>query len=323
MALRLHAGLGRGEVLDGAGRAREMLPELFRAGRPLVCVMALGIVVRLLGPHLRAKQQEPPVVVVDEAGRFAVSVLGGHQAGGNDLTREVAHALGAAPVVTTASDVLGLPAVDLVGQSWGWRIAPDSDLTQVAAAVVRGEPVAVWQECGRSDWWTEWGDWPATFQRVASEPGEGWAAALIITDRCCRPAACPRVIYRPPSLVLGVGCRRGVCGDDIEEAFQRVCQRHGWAAESLGLVATATLKAGEPGLRDFVARHGVELRCFTLEELAAVGNLPTPSETVRRHIGVGGVAEPAAMLAAGTAELVVPKQICKGVTVALARRTEV
>src|SRR5262245_26897676 len=146
--------------------------------------MALGIVVRTLGPLTRDKHAEPPVVVVDEAGRFAVSVLGGHGGGANRLAEEVAAALGATPVVTTASDALGLPSADLIGQPFGWRIEDRRHLTAAAAAVVRGDPVGVYQDAGRRDWWQPFGPWPDHFRRLESwPPAEPWAALLVISDR--------------------------------------------------------------------------------------------------------------------------------------------
>jgi cobalt-precorrin 5A hydrolase len=320
MGRRLAQALGRGEVLRADGDARGTLPELFRAARPLVCVMALGIVVRLLGPLAGDKKTEPPVVVVDEAGRFAVSVLGGHLGGANDLAREVAAALGAVPVITTASEALGLPALDLVGRTLGWKIEGHSRLTAVAAAAVRGEPIAVYQDAGSTDWWQEFGDWPASFRRVDHWPAGGWAGVLGISDRVLPAPDCPVVVYRPPTLVLGVGCRRGVPCAEIEALFQQVWKRHGLAPLSLGIVATASLKADEPGLREFAARHSVPLRAFGLDELGSVSPLPTPSEVVRARVGVAGVAEPAALLAAGTRTLLVPKHRGERVTMAVARR---
>jgi cobalamin biosynthesis protein CbiG len=317
---RLAGALGRGEVLRVDGDARRSLEELFRAGRPLVCVMALGIVVRLLGPVTRDKEAEPPVVVVDEAGRFAVSVLGGHLGGANELARQVAAALGAVAVITTASEALGLPALDLIGRRQGWKIESHSRLTAVAAAAVRGEPIAVYQDAGSPDLWQEVGAWPETFRVIDTWPPGRWAGVLAISDRVLDVPECPVVVYRPPTLVVGVGCRRGVPGDEIEALFREVCARHGLAPLSLGVVATASIKADEPGLQEFAARHGVPLRAFALDELAAVSPLPTPSEAVRARVGVAGVAEPAAMLAAGTRALLVPKHRGARVTMAVARR---
>jgi len=321
---RLATALGEGEVVSAGGAARDTLAGYFQAGRPVVCFMALGIVVRTLGPLARDKNSDPPVVVVDEGGRFAVSVLGEHVAGANALAERVARALGAVAVITTASEALGLPAVDLIGRDWGWRIEGGENLTRLAAAVVRGDPVGVYQQAGRRDWWQGWGPWPVSFQRVTAWPPSGcWAALLVISDLALPLAGLdPAVVYRPPTLVLGVGCRRGVPCAEIEAMFQRVWQAQGLSALSLGAVATAAIKADEPGLQEFVRRHGVPLRSFSLAELGGVGALPTPSAVVRSKIGIDGVAEPAAMLAASSTGLVMPKERGRRVTMALARREE-
>jgi cobalt-precorrin 5A hydrolase len=321
---RLARALGKGQVVPAQPTGRSALEELFRGGRPMVCIMALGIVVRILGPLADNKETDPAVVVMDEAGQFAISVLGGHGAGANDLATQVAKAIGATPVISTASDVLGFPPVDLIGQEWGWKIENRDNLTKVAAAVVRGEPIAVYQDAGRRNWWRAFGDWPKSFSQVDDWPVPGrWAAALIVSDRLLPMTdTLPTLIYRPPTLCLGVGCRRGTLREQIEAMFQSVCQSSGLSPLSLAQVATASLKANEPGLQEFMAGHEVPLRCFTLEELAQVKSVPTPSEMVRAKIGIAAVAEPAAMLAAGTTSLLVPKVKGPGITMALARKDE-
>ncbi|OAI47046.1 hypothetical protein AYO44_10230 [Planctomycetaceae bacterium SCGC AG-212-F19] len=320
LARRIAPPLGA-ELLPTGDSVRGPMENAFRAGRPLVCVMALGIVVRMLARLTADKTTDAPVVVVDEAGRFAVSVLGGH-AGANDLAARVAAIVGATPVITTASDVLGLPAVDLIGRSRGWVIESREQLTDVTAAVVRGEQVAVCQDAGSPDWWQEFGEWPTTFQRVQTWPQGCWNALLAITDRHVPPLIYPTVVYRPRTLVLGIGCRRGVSGAEIEALFQRVCTAHVFSPLSLGLVSTVSLKAEEPGLLEFIQRHDVPLRVYAVDELGQVPDLPTPSAKVREKIGIAGVAEPAALLAAGTDRLLMPKFKGERVTMAVARREE-
>jgi cobalt-precorrin 5A hydrolase len=323
---RLADALGQPAPVPVQGHARLTLQGFFRAGRPLVCIMPLGVVVRILGPLLSDKHAEPPVVVVDEAGRFAVSVLGGHAGGGNALARRVAEVLGAVPVVTTASDALGLPAVDLIGRARGWHLEEPTALTAVAAAVVRGEPVGVYQDAGSPDWWQEFGAWPEHFRRLEGLPAPaGLAALLVISDRLlplAGDANTPTLLYRPPTLVLGVGCKRGVPAGEIEALFDQVWAEHRLAARSLAAVATVSLKADEPGLLAFAAGRGVPLRVFAVAELAAVGPLPTPSEKVQQKIGIAGVAEPAALLAAGAERLLVTKVRGPRVTMAVARRAD-
>jgi cobalt-precorrin 5A hydrolase len=321
---RLARAFGHGEVVAAQPSVRSTLEELFRAGRPLVCIMALGIVVRILGSVAQNKENDPPVVVIDEAGKFAISVLGGHGAGANALARQVAQIIGAIPVITTASEALGLPAVDLIGQEFGWSIEDQKNLTNVAAAVVRGEAIAVYQDAGQGNWWQAYGNWPKTFTKVDAWPSPGrWAAGLVISDRQLSVnESVPTLVYRPRTLFLGVGCRRGTPYQAIEMMFQSVCQSYDLSPLSLATVATASLKANEPALQEFAAEHEVPLRCFTLEELADVQSLPTPSEVVRTKIGVVGVAEPAAMLAAGATSLLVPKVKGPGLTMALARKDQ-
>jgi cobalt-precorrin 5A hydrolase len=318
---RLTESLG-GEVVFAQDALRQTLEDLFQARRPLVCIMALGIVVRILGPLARDKTTDPPVVVVDEAGQFAISVLGGHEGGANVLARQVAEALGAVPVITTASDSLGLPAMDLIGRDWGWQIERRENLTALAAAAVCGETVGVYQTAGRRDWWERFGKWPANFHWLKTWPPVGdWAGLIVIAD-VELPAVyrCPLVVFRPRTLVLGTGCRRGVPAHEIEAMFQHICKSGGFASLSLGVVATVTLKADEPGLQEFAARHQTPLVTYSAEDLAQIGPLPTPSEKVRAKLGIAGVAEPAAMLAAGTRTLLVPKFRGERITMALARR---
>ena len=229
--------------------------------------MALGIVVRLAGPLARDKRSDPAVVVVDEAGRFAVALLGRPRRGGaNEEAEAVARILGALPVVTTASESLRLPAVDRIGADLGWWIERTENLTRVAASVVRGDPVLVLQEAGERDWWQIFGEWPEHFIPVETREGicPEDASFLFISDRL-EPPGLPEgrtVVYRPRSLVAGIGCKRGTDAAVLEHFLRETLQRHDLAASSLAALATATLKADEPGPAETpTARGDSELRC--------------------------------------------------------------
>lgn len=308
------------------GPLRKVFPTFWAEFDAIIGVMALGIVVRLAGPLAADKRKDPAVVVVDEAGRFAVSVLGGHGAGANVLANEVARILGATPVVTTASEARGLPAVDLVGRDLGWKVEKAGNLTRVAAAVVRGQTVAVWQDAGSTGWWKPFGAWPENFVRVAAWDdlaAIGPAAVLVISDRVVPEENLPAdatLIYRPPTLVAGVGCKRGTTREAIEAWVDAAFAAHGLAPGSLSAVATVTLKADEQGLIAFAEARGVPLVAFPPGELADQPGVESPSERVRSKIGIAAVAEPAALREAGAVTLLVTKQKGPGVTVAVARR---
>ncbi len=204
----------------GRGPLRLVFPTIWQSHDAIVAVMALGIVVRLAGPLARDKRRDPAVVVVDDAGRFAISVLGGHGVRANELAIRVGTVLGAQPVVTTASEARGLPAVDQVGRDQGWTIERTENLTRVAAAVVRraGRRLA--------------GCWISRLVATVRPLAELISTGLVPGTSCrgCMPRPCSssvtgsnlrtsrssrRPVYRPPTLIAGIGCRRGTSLETI------------------------------------------------------------------------------------------------------------
>lgn len=194
-----------------AGKVGDQVPALFSAFDALVAVISLGAVVRLIAPHLENKESDPAVVVVDEAGRFAIPVLSGHAGGANALAGRLATALGAIPVLTTASDARQTLAVDLLGREFGWRLEANHDtLVRASAAVVNDAPVAIVQEAGESEWWAghangRSGPLPANlslFERLEEVDVSRFAAVLWIGTRAlptrmAEALAGRLVIYRP------------------------------------------------------------------------------------------------------------------------------
>ncbi len=193
------------------GKVGDQVPALFAAFDGIVCIVSLGAVVRLIAPHLKNKETDPAVVVVDEAGKFAIPVLSGHLGGANGLAGHLATALGATPVLTTASDARETIGVDLLGRELGWRFeATHDEIVRCSAAMVNDEPVALVQEAGSPDWWTNHangrkGPLPANvrrFDRLEDVPLAEFAAVLWIAERAM-PAdiaaalAGRRVVYRP------------------------------------------------------------------------------------------------------------------------------
>jgi cobalt-precorrin 5A hydrolase len=284
------------------------------------------MVVRLVAPLLRDKREDPAVVVVDDAGHFAVSLLSGHLGGANALARRVAGALGAQAVVTTASEVLGTVAVDLLGREFGWQLENHELVTRVSAAVVNGERVGLFQEAGERNWWPTGEPLPpnlARFERLEEMIAARCSAALVITDRALpegRGPAPPAVVYRPRSLVVGIGCNRGTDAEEIEAAVLATLAGHELSLRSVRELATVDLKGDEVGLVSFAEKLDVPIRFYSPEDLSAVPGLPNPSAMVRRWARTPGVCEPAALLAAGAVALLVPKQKAGNVTVAVARR---
>ncbi|WP_405917455.1 precorrin-3B C(17)-methyltransferase [Streptomyces sp. NBC_00728] len=277
----------RTRVYDGP--VAEAVRRAFGECDQVVCFLATGVVVRLVAPLLVDKGADPGVVCVDEAGRFAVSLVGGHAGGANELAREVGELLGAQPVVTTATDAVGVPGLDTLG------LPVEGDVAGVSRAMLDGEPVVLEAE---SVW-----PLPALPPNVGSPAAPG-AAVVRVSDRV-REAAAREVVLRPPSLVVGVGASRGAPVEEVLGLVEDALREAGLSAGSVAALATVDAKSEEPGIVGAAERFGVPVVTYTAGELAAV-TVPNPSDAPLSAVGTPSVAEAAALMGGG--ELLVPKR---------------
>jgi precorrin-4 C11-methyltransferase len=294
----------------------ERVPALFQNYRQIIFFLAAGAVTRLIAPCLGSKESDPGVLAVDEADRFVIPLLSGHKGGANVFARTVAGCLGSIPVVTTASDVIGGLSLDLLEDTFDWTAAPRERLKPAARALVDGEPIAILQEIGSTGTWLEELELPPNVT-VLRDPGEvskrAYAFVLWITDRVLEDLEGideERVLwYRPRSLVLGIGCERGISPAALEEGLDRFLAEHRFCRDSIAMLASVDLKADEQAIVDLASRLDRPTRFYSAEELAAVDAAPNPSEVVARCVGTPGVSEPAALLASGSPQLLVEKHI--------------
>lgn len=279
-------------------RVHGALAESIRArwsdvdGFVLCC--ATGIAVRVIAPLLTDKRTDPAVVCIDDAGRYVIALTGGHGAGANALAREVAALVGAQPIVTTATDLADLPALDALP-----GFVACGDVAGVARAWLDGEAPRVERAL----------PWPLPF-----ESGDG-PALVTVTDRLLTTGA-GEVALHPPSLVVGVGASTDAPAGAAAELLDAALSEAGFARDSLALVATIDRRAGDP----VVTSLGLPIRAFPAAALNAI-DVPNPSERVAAEVGTASVAEAAALLAAGPgATLVVEKRVGPTATLAIARR---
>ncbi|PTN33940.1 cobalt-precorrin 5A hydrolase [Desulfonatronum sp. SC1] len=302
-------------------------PKNFFRFRHHVCVAASGIVVRCVGPLLRDKTTDPGVVVLDQEGRHAVSLVGGHLGGANDMARKVARLTGGQAVITTATDTAGLPALDLLARELGLVADRPERFAPLAAALLAGEIVQVldtedylWtrlREMGHGDLfervpdveaWRDdrpgvWVSWKRPLTRHFGEPARESAGEPAILG------------LHPRRLVAGLGCHRGVSEASIITFVREVFDKNDLALPSLSALGTVQARIAEPGLHSAAAALGADVTFFSPEQLQAV-RTPNPSETAARLVGTKSVCEAAALLLARTDTLVVTKT--KGVELTLA-----
>ncbi|MFI9346281.1 precorrin-3B C(17)-methyltransferase [Streptomyces sp. NPDC052773] len=272
----------RTRVYDGP--VKDAVRRAFAECEQLVCFLATGAVVRLLAPLLDDKASDPGVVCVDEGGRYAVSLVGGHGGGANELAHAVGSVLGAEPVVTTATDAVGIAGLDTLG------LPVEGEVAAVSRALLDGEPVALRAEVA----------WPLPPLPVA----EDGPYTIRVTDRLVEPAA-REAVLRPPTLVVGVGASKGAPVEEVLGLVEEALRDAGLSARSVAELATVDAKAEEPGIVGAAARLGVPLVTYAAEELAAV-EVPNPSDAPLAAVGTPSVAEAAALVRGG--ELLVPKR---------------
>jgi cobalt-precorrin 5A hydrolase len=309
-----------------SGSPREHMPHLFHTYKGLVLFFSLGAVVRLIAPLLKSKHTDPAVVVVDDHGKYAISVLSGHLGGANMLTREVARILNAEPVITTASEVNQTIPVDLLGREFGWVIEDFAHVTPVSAAVVNEEPVAIIQEAGEKNWWTYDKPLPENlfvYSSAQEASVREHHAVLYITDRLLSEEEKKQwlsngVLYRPKTIILGIGCNRGTSEEEVEQVIRETLDELSLSFLSVRGIATIDLKKDEEALVSITQKYGWTFQYYSPEQLNRVP-ITHPSETVFKYTGAYGVSEPAAKLAAETDSLLLTKKKDGNVTISVAR----
>jgi cobalt-precorrin 5A hydrolase/precorrin-3B C17-methyltransferase len=288
-------------------KAKEALRQAWNECDGIVLFLATGAAVRLIAPLLESKHRDPGVVTVDDAASFAVALCGGHDGGANALAARVADTLGAVPVVTTASDSVGVvPALDSLGKNLGFRLEEGSDLAAVGAALVSGEEVRFVSD-------RRWPLGPLPNNVVRTEDRK--SPLILISDRLMEVTR-PAVVYRPPSLVVGVGCSRGAGAEEIVGLLRGTLEEAGLSRKSVASLASIDIKSDEPGLLEAAENLGVPVRFHPAADLSAV-EVPNPSEVVREAVGTPSVAE-AAVISSG-AELAIEKRKSANATVAVGR----
>ena len=288
------------------GRAREALHRAWSECDGIVLFLATGAAIRLIAPLLDSKHRDPGVVTVDDAGSFAVALCSGHGGGANVLAAQVAETLGGTPVITTASDSVGFPALDSLGEKLGLRSEEDSDLAAVGAALVSGKRISLVTD-------RRWPLGPLPKNVVRTDEWE--APMILISDRLVETPR-PAVVYRPPSLVAGVGCSRGVGAEEILDLLRRSLADAGLTEKSVAALASIEVKRDEAGLLEAAQMLDVPVYFHTAEALSVV-EAPNPSELVKEAVGTPSVAE-AAVISSG-AELVLEKRKSANATVAIGR----
>jgi cobalt-precorrin 5A hydrolase len=306
----------------GFQRLADVFREVWDNCRALICIMATGIVVRHLAPLLRHKAVDPAVVVLDERGQFAISLVSGHLGGANQIALDVAAITGGQAVITTASDVQGQPALDLIAQQAVLEVENPSLLARTTRALLEGEGIWVFDaeqlllphlaEVSGIEWLSR--------EELDTEGIPADRLGIWVSEEPS-PSAATCLWLRPRNLVVGVGCNRGTQAHEILDLIRMVFAGLALALPAIRNLASIDLKKDEPGLLEAARVLQRPIRFYARNQLETI-NVPHPSAAVEYHIGVASVCEAAALFSAadqGQARLLVGKHKTANATVAVAR----
>ena len=296
--------------------------ELFKNSNALICIFSLGAVIRLIAPHLKDKKTDPAVIVIDDKINFVISVLSGHIGGANELTEEISVKLNALPVITTAADVNKTIAVDLVGREFNWKIDDETTVTKISAHMVNAESIGVFQQTGNRKWYKVLPKNVKIYDSLEELKKSNSKAHLIISDAVIdNELSQESVIYRPQSLVIGIGLHWDTSKNTIREGIELCLKKFNLSSKSIAKLVSIKKPEDVQGLIDLGKEMQIPVEYVDREELAEIIT-PNPSSTVKAFEGTASVSE-AAAIKVSKGELIVEKQkFPPNLTIAIARKID-
>ncbi|VEP15014.1 Precorrin-3B C17-methyltransferase [Hyella patelloides LEGE 07179] len=322
----------------------EQVTTIWNQYDALVFCLATGAVTRIIAPLLTDKHHDPAIIVIDAAGKFVISLCGGHQNNGDLLTKLIAQQLSATPIITGSSSSLNLPVIDLLGKPFGWGKGT-GNWTNVMAAVAKNETVEVMQDAGSSLWMNSLPEKHSLVINNLKQDNHNtekitetnityqariWISAT--TRNLANSDKLPKVQWHPRVLWIGIGCERNTAPQLIKDAVTNTLQQYHLSVKAIASIATIEIKADEPGIIQLCQENNLPLKTFNADTLKQI-TVPTPSKIVEQEVGTPSVAEAAAIFGGMSAnspdntnncQLLVKKQIFKqknqgAVTIAIAQ----
>jgi len=277
-----------------------------------IFIFSTGIAVRIIAPLLKSKTIDPAVVVVDDNGNHAISLLSGHLGGANELAKKTAMVLQADAVITTATDANKLPAIDMIAKNQSIAIETPENIKHINMAFLKGEPVSLYDpfECIKKHL-------PKTFWKDGVQKKEPNLKKIFCSHKKSNVSR-ETLILRPPVLSVGIGCNRGTSCEDIRQFLLMTLKDEDLSVKSVYRFATTIVKEDEAGLLALSKEMKIPIDFYGKKDLNSVKTIKTPSKMVEKHLGVKSVCEAAAILSADNGELIVPKKKSKDVTIAIA-----
>ncbi len=298
-------------------RLSDALSRKFHTYTGHIFIMSTGIVMRLISSHLKSKITDPAVVVLDELGHHVISLVSGHIGGANELAIKIAGLTGGEPVITTATDVNDVPAIDVLAKQLNLFIENQEVIKKINMAFLKGKKIYLHDPYelmhGRIN--------PSyIYKDVQKEKiTQNRDLPCVYIDDILADLSKQTLILRPGSLVAGIGCNRNTSMNEIKNFLEEILEESNLAIASVIRIATINMKADEPGLLALGEELKLPISFYDKKDLCRAEGIVSPSDMVKKYTGVSSVCEAAAILASKNGKLILPKQSTRNVTVAIAR----
>lgn len=291
---------------------KSITEKLMESYQAVIFIASTGIGVRSIAPFLKGKAVDPAVLVIDSCANFVISLVSGHLGGANELTLKVAEVLKAQPVITTATDNLGITAPDVIAKHNNFIIEDLKKAKYIAAKLVDGKKVAFIDD-------KQYIPLPKGYIDNVEE-AEG---AVYVTNRIQgnwqnEKFISLKLIRR--DVILGIGCRKNFDAEKMHKTVIKVLGENNIDIRAVSIVATVEIKKDEKAILELSKKFNAELKIFTLNEIKKIEDKYKGSDFVEKSIGVRAVCEPSVELSGG--KLLTGKICCDGMTICIGEREE-
>lgn len=294
------------------GGIKKFLKDSWSLFDGFVFICATGIAVRMIAPYIESKTKDPAVLVIDDNGKFVISLLSGHIGGANDLTNYITDKIGATPVITTASDARGIHAVDIFAKENNYFIEDINSLSKITALMVNDKKIGIFSEDSNKIKYDN-----VEYINSLSNIGSDIKAIIIVScKKEVDKMSILNTILRPRLINIGIGARKDIATSLVIEAIENALDQKGLSKNSIKAIGTVDVKAEEKGIIQAAEFFRSPLRIFSREEIKRVEDRFEKSQFVEATIGVSSVSEPCAYLLGG--QMILNKYKYKGVTISLA-----
>ena len=317
IAYKLSNSLSESNDVDfarcGKGALSTWTEEHFSTNDALIFIGAIGIALRAIAPYIKTKTKDPAVVVVDELGQFSIPILSGHIGGANELALQIAEDLGSIPVITTATDINSVFAVDTWAKSQGLQILNPECIKLVSSKLLKGESVHV-----KSDYPIQ-GNLPKNVYLNDLEDSNAGYDVIITHKDLENERKNDTLLLVPQIITVGIGCRKDISFEAIESSILNIIESENYHILAINALASIDKKANEKGILEFAKKYDLPFNTYSAEELNSLEGDFTKSEFVKSVVEVDNVCERSA-IKESNGKLIRRKDTCDGagVTVALA-----